>query len=35
VDLTPYPNIRRINDECLKHPAFAAAHPDQQIDAVK
>ncbi len=33
VDLTPYPNIVRINDACLDHPAFAAAHPDRQPDA--
>jgi maleylpyruvate isomerase len=33
-DMTPYPAIRRINEECLKLEAFAAAHPDRQPDAV-
>lgn len=35
LDLTPYPTIRRINEECLKLDAFAAAHPERQPDAVK
>lgn len=34
-DLSPYPTIGRINDECLRHEAFAAAHPDRQPDAIK
>jgi maleylpyruvate isomerase len=34
-DMTPYPAIRRINEQCLKLEAFAAAHPDRQPDAVK
>jgi len=32
--LDAYPTIRRINDECLNLPAFAAAKPDAQPDAV-
>jgi maleylacetoacetate isomerase len=35
LDLTPYPAIRRVNEECLKLDAFAAAHPARQPDAVK
>lgn len=35
LDLAPYPAIRRINEECLKLEAFAAAHPERQPDAVK
>jgi maleylpyruvate isomerase len=34
-DMAPYPAIRRINEECLKLEAFAAAHPERQPDAVK
>jgi maleylacetoacetate isomerase len=34
-DMTPYPTICRINQECLKLEAFAAAHPDRQPDAGK
>jgi hypothetical protein len=33
--MAPYPTIRRINEECLKLDAFAAAHPARQPDAVK
>ena len=33
LDMAPYPIIRRINDECLKLEAFAAAHPARQPDA--
>jgi maleylpyruvate isomerase len=33
VDLTPFPNIRRINDECLKLDAFRKAIPANQPDA--
>lgn len=35
LDLAPHPVIRRINEECLKLEAFAAAHPERQPDAVK
>ena len=35
LDLAPYPAIRRINEECLRLEAFAAAHPERQPDAVK
>ena len=33
VDLTPFPTIRRINDECLKLDAFRKAMPANQPDA--
>lgn len=33
-DLSPYPTIVRIGDHCAQHPAFAAAHPSKQPDAV-
>jgi len=33
VDLTLFPNIRRINDECLKLDAFRKAMPANQPDA--
>ncbi|MEO9573280.1 MAG: maleylacetoacetate isomerase [Tateyamaria sp.] len=33
VDLSPFPNIVRIEEACLAVPAIAAAHPDQQPDA--
>jgi len=33
VDLTPFPNIRRINDECLKLEPFRKAMPQNQPDA--
>jgi maleylpyruvate isomerase len=32
-DMAPYPTAMRINDECLKLEAFAAAHPLKQPDA--
>lgn len=32
VDLTPYPTIVRIDQELALHPAFIAAHPNQQAD---
>ena len=35
LDLTPYPAIRAVRDRAAAHPAFAAAHPDKQPDAVK
>ncbi|HZZ33348.1 MAG TPA: maleylacetoacetate isomerase [Phenylobacterium sp.] len=34
VDLTPWPAIQAVNDRALAHPAFQAAHPNQQPDAV-
>jgi maleylacetoacetate isomerase/maleylpyruvate isomerase len=34
VDLSPYPAIRAVAEACAKHPAFLAAHPDRQPDAV-
>jgi maleylacetoacetate isomerase len=33
VKLDRFPNIRRINDECLKLPAFVDASPEKQPDA--
>jgi maleylacetoacetate isomerase len=33
VDLTPYPTIRRISDECLKLEPFEKAMPQNQPDA--
>lgn len=33
VDLTPFPKIARIESRCSQHPAFIAAHPDNQPDA--
>ncbi|HEX6834494.1 MAG TPA: maleylacetoacetate isomerase [Rudaea sp.] len=35
VDLEPFPTIRRINDNCVKLPAFERARPENQIDAPK
>ncbi len=32
-ELSPYPEIRRINQLCLEHPAFKAAIPENQPDA--
>jgi glutathione S-transferase len=32
-DMTPYPTIRRIVDECMKIDAFARAHPLKQPGA--
>ncbi len=34
-DLTPYPAIRAVAERAAAHPAFVAAHPDRQPDAVK
>ena len=34
-DLTPYPTIVRIVENCAKHSAFIAAHPLNQPDAPK
>jgi maleylacetoacetate isomerase len=34
VDLAPYPAIRAVSERCADHPAFRAAHPNQQPDAV-
>jgi maleylpyruvate isomerase len=34
VDLTPYPRLCAIEAACAALPAFAAAHPDRQADAV-
>lgn len=33
IDLSPYPNVARINANCTQLPAFAHAHPSQQPDA--
>jgi maleylacetoacetate isomerase len=33
VDMKRYPTIQRINDTCMKHPAFDAAQPSKQPDA--
>lgn len=35
VDLTPYPAIRAVAARAGEHPAFVAAHPDNQPDAKK
>lgn len=34
IDLTPFPNLLRVEAECSKLPAFQAAHPTSQPDAV-
>jgi maleylacetoacetate isomerase len=34
VDLSPYPTIRAVAERAADHPAFQAAHPSQQPDAV-
>lgn len=34
VDLAPWPALRAVAERAAQHPAFAAAHPDQQPDAV-
>ena len=34
VDLTPFPAIRAVADHAAQHPAFIAAQPDNQPDAV-
>lgn len=33
LDLTCYPTLTRIETACLELPAFAAAHPERQVDA--
>jgi maleylacetoacetate isomerase/maleylpyruvate isomerase len=35
VDLEPYPALRAVYARAAEHPAFIAAHPDRQPDAVK
>ena len=35
VDMAPYPTIRRISRQCLSLPAFDAARPENQSDAVQ
>lgn len=35
IDLAGCPTLLAIDERCQKHPAFAAAHPDNQPDAVK
>jgi maleylpyruvate isomerase len=30
--MTPFPNIARINENCVGLPAFVAAHPSNQPD---
>ncbi len=32
-DLSEYPHIKKINEECIQHPAFIKALPENQIDA--
>jgi maleylacetoacetate isomerase len=32
-DFSPHPTIQRIFNECMKLPAFMAAHPRNQVDA--
>jgi maleylacetoacetate isomerase/maleylpyruvate isomerase len=34
LDLGPWPAIRAVSDRAQSHPAFQAAHPNQQPDAV-
>jgi maleylpyruvate isomerase len=33
IDVSVYPNIARVNEACVKLPAFIAAHPSNQPDA--
>jgi hypothetical protein len=33
VDLTPYPQIQKVYQQCLLLPAFNTAAPEQQPDA--
>jgi maleylacetoacetate isomerase/maleylpyruvate isomerase len=33
-DLTPFPALRAVVARALEHPAFVAAHPNQQPDAI-
>jgi maleylacetoacetate isomerase len=32
VELNTFPTIQRVNEKCLRHPAFIKAHPFQQPD---
>ncbi|HVK66558.1 MAG TPA: maleylacetoacetate isomerase [Polyangium sp.] len=34
IDVTAFPSLVRIEEQCVSLPAFQAAHPDRQIDAV-
>ena len=34
VDLTPFPAISAVAERATEHPAFEAAHPSRQPDAV-
>jgi glutathione S-transferase len=34
VDLSPWPAIAAVSERAQAHPAFHAAHPNQQPDAV-
>ena len=34
VDLSHFPRLTEIEAACAEHPAFIAAHPDQQPDAL-
>jgi maleylacetoacetate isomerase/maleylpyruvate isomerase len=34
LDLSPYPAIRAVAERAVEHPAFKAAHPNNQPDAV-
>jgi maleylacetoacetate isomerase len=34
LDLSPYPTLQRIEAACLALPAFDAARPEKQVDAV-
>ena len=34
LDLAPYPAIRAVAERAAEHPAFAAAHPNNQPDAI-
>jgi maleylpyruvate isomerase len=33
IDVSVFPNIARVNEACVKLPAFVAAHPSNQPDA--
>ena len=33
LDMSEFPNIRRVADNCNQHPAFIAALPENQADA--
>ena len=34
VNMDEFPNIKRINDNCMKLKAFQDAHPSKMIDAI-